>query len=384
MSLDDAKRALKACEDGIDTAKAIYKSNQALIDKHNNVDVPARKTEQQTWDKAKADFEAKYSRWDQKKDEYEKWSGIVGSIDTTFNKSLGWYNDCRDKSNTSDTNWQCGWEAENVHKLYDPWGFYAYESFRTGGIGPCHWFDVRCKRKDSSKQKINTDYNKEKPQFTGGEKPKDLQPPEQNKTQISISCCANILNVIGSEIKDSDIKQQNECLSSSKNAIAKEEQRLKDEEERKRKEEEQRKIDEENRRRQEEEQRRINEENRLKKLEEELLKRLEEQRKQDEQRKQEEEQRKMEEQKRLEEQRKMEEQKKIDEEKRKQEEQKRREESEGTNLFGGEPNEYGDYGYDVYEENTSNDLLNILLNKPYLKEALLIIVIIIILVLYFR
>jgi pyruvate/2-oxoglutarate dehydrogenase complex dihydrolipoamide acyltransferase (E2) component len=218
MSVADAKRALKACEEGIETAKAIYKSNQALIDERNKVDIPAYKAKHDVWKAKKAVHDAKYIKWDSKSDEYAGWKNIVGSISTTFNKSLGWWNDCRDKKETDETNKQCAWEAENVHNLYHPSGFYAYASFLTAGTGPCHWFDVKCRRTQASIDKINLEYNAVKPTFTDDEP--TLEPAKQlNTTNITIACCANTLNVIGSNLTYTDIEQQNNCLTNQKQQI---------------------------------------------------------------------------------------------------------------------------------------------------------------------
>jgi hypothetical protein len=155
----------------------------------------------------------KYNDWQNKRGDYSKWNDIISSKDTTFNMDLGWYNDCHGRSNQDDTNWQCGNKASNDHK-YDGWGFYAYDEYMTGGIGPCHWFGVRCGRKQDSKNKIDNDYNADKPtkdpqdsskSWLGINQPTQPSAPQGN----TIQCCSQIFSDLnaGGNVSLSNISQ---------------------------------------------------------------------------------------------------------------------------------------------------------------------------------
>lgn len=141
-----------------------------------------------------------WNDWKNKTGDFEVWRGRLSSKEKTFNKKLGWYNNCKSKSDTNETNNQCIAEARNM-KLYRHKGFYAYETFRTRGGGPCHWFDVRCKRKKDSIKEIDNDYQAAEPRSD----PKDANvrwlgvkepaPPEQPSIH-GIQCCSIIFSDI--------------------------------------------------------------------------------------------------------------------------------------------------------------------------------------------
>ena len=49
--------------------------------------------------------------------------------------------------------------------------------------------------------------------------PQDPAPIQQNQTPITIACCANVSNIIGSQVTSSTISQYNNCLEDRKNAV---------------------------------------------------------------------------------------------------------------------------------------------------------------------
>lgn len=163
-----------------------------------------------------------HNQWKNKTGEFEKWNAILGSKDLTFFKELwaggqrGWYNDCQDRVNNENYNWQCGNSAAVPSKnIYDPWGFYAYETPTARGAGPCRWLEARCKRRDDSKAKIDNDYNAVEPRVD----------PKTNRVWLHVSaptddarppsytgvCCSQIfedIQVDGGDVSINDIQQK--------------------------------------------------------------------------------------------------------------------------------------------------------------------------------
>jgi hypothetical protein len=214
MSVADAKRALAACEDGVKIIQATQKSNQVLIDDYNNrhKEWEAKKNASNTtWEannKARQDAQ---TAWDRKKQDF--FNG---------NQESKWWNNC------SPT-----WEADSGK--HDDWcrndfGDGWYHSGKVCGQDPCgFWNQGSCKgicsktdnkrwneaTQSTIREKGNRPDNYNDPRFSDSEP----RTPEQNKTSFSLACCSNITNVIGSDITDATIKQQNDCLSSKQSAV---------------------------------------------------------------------------------------------------------------------------------------------------------------------
>ena len=77
MSAEDAKRALKACEDSIALMKAQQKANQALVDDYNkrSLDVVNKRS---TYNTAKTEFEKKLAEWTSKTGGYSNFKKYDG------------------------------------------------------------------------------------------------------------------------------------------------------------------------------------------------------------------------------------------------------------------------------------------------------------------
>lgn len=159
------------------------------------------------------------NEWQSKSGKYQKWNDIVSSKEHTINKVLGWYG-CNNIDNQGPSNHQCGLQAE-IDKKYDPFGFYAYESYTNRGGGPCRWRNVRCKRTESSKQKIDNDYNTDRPQSDPDDSKKvwlNRNPPQDTSKPPTYNgvCCSQIIDNIknsGGDVNLSDISQN--CGNSS-------------------------------------------------------------------------------------------------------------------------------------------------------------------------
>ena len=217
MSIADAKRALQACEQGVSEMIAQQKSNQVLVDDYNN--------RLKAWE-AKRDAAAViYKNWENKSDSYSKYKNLDANQEFDSHDT-DWSRDCSvcwsacnypSSSGWADTNCQ-NWARERnlVHSNeYYYNGNYRHDS--DGGDGACGKKKVRykCSRRPSAINEWVASYNAARPVFTEKEPLK----PAQNQTPISLACCANTLNIVGSDVNETYINQQNNCLSDKKREI---------------------------------------------------------------------------------------------------------------------------------------------------------------------
>jgi hypothetical protein len=186
-AVEDAKRALQACEDGIALITAQQKANQALVDDYN--------MRHKAWE---ARRDAANQAWNiensQRQDQQRAW-------DARFNDILrGKQGEIRNAG--------CGLAGSNPgcpggwHDVGQDGCKTNCVSFGLFGTACTDGWNRRCQRNDdvsrneSTAQTINErgqrpgDYNN--PQFAEGEP----QPSQQNQTPINIACCANVANVV--------------------------------------------------------------------------------------------------------------------------------------------------------------------------------------------
>jgi hypothetical protein len=157
----------------------------------------------------------KHNEWKNKTGEFSKWKDIIASQDAVFGAGMGRYNDCHDIANTEHTNWVCG-KSAGEKKYYDNWGFYAFETPTSGGIGPCRWVDARCKRTAQSRAKVTNDYNAQEPRSDPQDKKKVWlhvnAPVDYAKPPAYTGvCCSQIFNDIetgGGDVTFDRISQQ--------------------------------------------------------------------------------------------------------------------------------------------------------------------------------
>lgn len=197
------ERSLCACSESVKTYKRLV--DQFDIDKANYASDMASYNR----------WKNLHNEWAGKSGKYSKWKDIISSKDHSFSDNAGIYNDCGDINNTSKTNNKCSQKASE-RNMYDSSGFYSYENYKTSGTGPCHWVGVRCKRTESSKQKIDNDYNADRPQSDPEDSSKvwlNRSPPIDSSDAPSYSgvCCSQIINRItnsGGDVNISNISQE--------------------------------------------------------------------------------------------------------------------------------------------------------------------------------
>ena len=208
-SAESIKRAMAACENGIKALEARVKTNGELV--------KARDTEYNTWRSRKDAAEEKWNRensdrqnaqneWErrvkdkaeEKRGEQRRWNNCTPTWDADAGKHDDW---CR-------------------NDIGDGW----YHAGKECGKGPCgFWNQGSCKgickkddglrRREAEKEIGARPANYNEPRFS-------QQEPGQaqlDTTPITVGCCANQTNIIGSELKDSTINQQNNCLSNMQN-----------------------------------------------------------------------------------------------------------------------------------------------------------------------
>uniref|UniRef100_A0A6C0DZM2 Uncharacterized protein n=1 Tax=viral metagenome TaxID=1070528 RepID=A0A6C0DZM2_9ZZZZ len=211
----EAKRSLEACENGVNQMIAISKANQEKVDYYNNTEIPEFNRKQEEWKIRGNDRRRDQDNWRKRyEDEKNKLSGeeevkSCGGIWTNEGCSGGWRK-IEDR--------HCG--ALNAQR------------------------QSVCRRNDDEVERIARERVGPRPGDFNEMEPQRPSPPEQNNSNINISCCANITQIIASQVNDSTINQANDCMSNLRqgydNAVVKEQEegKRKEEEETKRKEEE--------------------------------------------------------------------------------------------------------------------------------------------------
>ena len=209
MSISDAKRALQECEKGIQLLTAQQRSNQVLVDDYNKRSQEVNE-KRNIYNTNKSNYEGKLFRWTNKKDEYSKYQKYDG-VNREF-----WANEtdgtCWWGENWGAANEWCNNKA--YQKGYDGENYWA-KSWRSCNA---RRGDFLCKKDDNIANQQVTQYNNDKPQFNE-QLPPDAAPIQQNTTPVNISCCANTMNIIGSSVDSSTIRQQNDCAGQKRRDI---------------------------------------------------------------------------------------------------------------------------------------------------------------------
>lgn len=194
MSVADSKAALDACQNGIDLMTAQQKSNQTLVNDYNlrhKAWEARRNTADNTWNQANTNRQNDQRSWDNKFSEHKS-AHLNDEIWTDCNT-----NSCpADYSKYLDHSY-CWNDGINKYK-------------QKCGISDQHAIYLATKEVGNRPPDYNT------PKFSEGEP----SPSQQNTTPINISCCANVLNVVASDVTQTNINQQNDCLSSKTQALA--------------------------------------------------------------------------------------------------------------------------------------------------------------------
>ena len=205
--VEDAKRALKACEDGIALITAQQKSNQALVDDYNKRTIEVVNA-QNTWGKNKKIREDSQISWDNKKKEIydnnqeEKlWLHCTSTFDNDDKRNKWCINDFGQ-----------GWEYSRNNRKCD--------QVRPCSLGFCKGFCQKTdvKRWDEAVKQVIKEIGP-RPANYNEPKPQNVAEIKQNQTPINIACCAATTNIIGSEVTNSTITQENNCLQNKKSEL---------------------------------------------------------------------------------------------------------------------------------------------------------------------
>lgn len=180
-----AKQAFDNCTKGIEMMTATRAGNQAIVDSHNakireyDSAIAAwrsrkqeRETAQATWDR---NYRAKMDSKAQERNQTGEGCGV----------HEGW---C-----TNDHGG--GWEAD--HKAVN---------WANCGRVVCRKTQAQRDNETRAELGARPDNFTEAQPIAPGE-------PSQNQTSLNLSCCGNVTQIVASQVKDSDIAQENKCKS---------------------------------------------------------------------------------------------------------------------------------------------------------------------------
>lgn len=208
-AIEQAKQAMDNCNAGLDQIKAMIKSNQALVEDFNKRHTAwqsKRDTANSNWNNNNTTRQNSQRDWDTKRDNIYNDKGN----DRKVTGGAG----CQSHADWCTNDFGTGWTDDGDEN-------HAWENGNC-----CCRHHRRCKktdqqRKDEANQQTKDemgerpgDYNE--PHFSETEP----QPPSQNLTNINMTCCANVQNIIGSSVSQSNLDQQNSCASQLKQNYA--------------------------------------------------------------------------------------------------------------------------------------------------------------------
>jgi len=200
MSLE-AKRALETCEAGVQLMIATARANQAKVDEYNNVTIPRYNVDFEEWKKKR----------DQRVREQQEWENNVNQRAESKRGDSRQWNNCV-------ATWECdaGRHDDWCRNDFGDGWYHAGKEQNCGactiwGCSQCHGI---CKKDDGLRRREAISEIGRRPDNFNETEPRRPSPPEQNMTPNNITCCANVTQVVASNINDSLIKQMNDCKSS--------------------------------------------------------------------------------------------------------------------------------------------------------------------------
>jgi hypothetical protein len=211
---------MKSCQDGVKILATIVTSNTEIVTNYNNklIEWGSKKTEHNK-------VENGNKTW--RDDQQNIWDNERDTIKDELAKEKKWAGrGCNNAPGCPG-----GWQTSNYH-------IYGWS-----GRNVCNEFENECKRTNqTSKDDADTEMRKRRPRPSdynisnfSEEEPKRGQ---QISSDGNLICCSNISNIVGSNITDSTISQENSCKETSKSII----KNLEKEYSQKRKEEDENKI----------------------------------------------------------------------------------------------------------------------------------------------
>ena len=209
----ELKKNIAECEKGIAIAAARLKGNEEKIKTReadrlawrNKRDAAETKWERESRERGKAqeDWERRVNeKAEQKRGDQKKWNSCVATWDCDAGKHNDW---CRNDHGE-------GWYHSGKDQDCGACGKH--------GCTQCHGI---CKKDDGLRRR--------EAESEIGQKPANYNEPRFNQqdpgevqldnTPLTIGCCNNQANIIGSELKDTVINQSNNCLSNLKDDVKK-------------------------------------------------------------------------------------------------------------------------------------------------------------------
>lgn len=220
MSSNNEKTGLEECKEALERLRLNLETDFNNAQHYNNVTIPDYNNRLATYNKELRDHNNLLRDWESRTGDYSKYKNYGISEDFTI--QWGWADWDTNRTCRECANNQHGWgEGRKISggawcngksgKLLgaDHYGDSGNWGWHVGGSRK--WWT--CKKSQSQKNNETAEYNRKKPTFTLVE-PREPSPPAStfNGNDTIINCCGSTVNIVGSEVTDSNINQVNECI----------------------------------------------------------------------------------------------------------------------------------------------------------------------------
>ena len=203
-----AKAAMEACKESVGILNAMVKSNQAILETYNKEHqkwITTNNAANKIWEQNDSTNRGKQKDWDDRRD-------------ANYNAK---------KSEIKDGD--CGF-AINVPMCPDVWGEVSrhackFNCVNFGFLGTACTDGMykKCQKSDDASMREatvltvsqlgNRPANYNVARYSAINKEPQQQDYKQNESNVDVKCCSNVANIVGSDVTDSVIKQQNDCMS---------------------------------------------------------------------------------------------------------------------------------------------------------------------------
>lgn len=240
MSSNDEKTGLEQCKKALEQLRINLETDFNNAQYYNNTTIPEYRAELEDWEKRRDDAKDKHDRWKARRGEFSKYRGYGES--QNFQLTWGWHDSptteyCKGCARRQHTD---GWEQDSndgnkmykniggnqnircPHRFGTPllgWDGYDIVGGKTYNGSRAEWVCGKQQwKKDAEIQKYN---NAEPSLVDENTRPQEPSRPAStfNGQETIINCCGSTVNVIGSEVTDSNINQVNECIGNIEKGI---------------------------------------------------------------------------------------------------------------------------------------------------------------------
>jgi hypothetical protein len=223
---------LENCQRGIALLEYAIESDEQLNEYYNETVIPQYEIQLAEYNKKLREHNIKLDNWKSRTGDYSKYKNYGISEDFRINWG-GAFEDtnarCREcaKRKVEGGWWvkdgklakNIGWPGQDLICDLAPgtsltgWSGYSDSGawgWQAGHSGSRKWWS--CKKSQSQIDKEVSEYNRAKPSFNEV-KPEKPIPPETilDNTNIALSCCTNLANILGSNVTDTTITQVQDC-----------------------------------------------------------------------------------------------------------------------------------------------------------------------------